>query len=127
MASAFDQMAAEMAAPLLAEQFGQAVIYAQPNTGGEVRITMTVSLGPVQTLRRQTERGLVYESVRTALFSTDPASPGGGVAAPLIGDEIEVGEETWYVREITHLSGSACRAELVRKDSHERGKARYVG
>lgn len=123
MASAFDTMVAEMGQPLLLEHHGQSVIYRRPD--GTLTATITAALGPVETRRRDTDRGIVYDSVRSAAFSRDAAN--GGVADPQIADEIEIDGETWSVRELAHVSDSTCRAECVRKESHERGKARYVG
>lgn len=77
---------------LLLAQFGQAVTYTPKATGDDAAITAIIGDRSVETVNDELGRGASHYA--TMSISVDASK---GVADPVIGDAVTIGDDTWTV------------------------------
>jgi hypothetical protein len=100
--------------------FGEVATYRQPYTGGRIYEGIVVRLGPVS---ERSDTDAAGNLGRVAVRSIVVGLGGDGdVERVAVNDEVDVAGETWAVVAIEHQSETHCRAELMRRTSHRRGR-----
>lgn len=125
MVSKFDEAFSEMAEAPLLDEMGEASTY-RPAAGGTV--ALTAMIGTEEAIdRTEADGDRNIERIRPITISTDPAAASGGVAAPGVNDQIDVGSVTYEVRNAINKSGNLVTLECVRLGSVERARPGYRG
>ena len=109
--SRFDQSFTR-GAEMLAVNNGSTVIYTQPDANP---VTLTQAMvGMIETREDfDAEGGRTLRRMRSLTISIDPASAGGGIAAPTKRDDVEIDGERWSVESVRMYSGNLVTLELA--------------
>ncbi len=110
--------------PVLLEQFGDAGQVTYTPTGGSA-VELTAILGQKE---EEEEDGLLGKELhrrRVIKISTDPTSPGGGVADPEVNASVVIGSVEYAIKEIEE--GALAVLHLERAGSAERTRPGYRG
>lgn len=120
--TAFDEMFASTASPLLFLQFGELIEY-KPAAGPNVPLTAIVEKERVMEVQHGNEKK--QQRAREVVIYSDPESEFGGIANPLLTARITIHSEEWSVASRTGPSGGLWTITVVKSSAVEMARKDY--